>query len=354
MTTPTYCTSCGHELGVGRFCTNCGKPVPGRHPEAVPASDVSPPPVTERAPAPPTAVVPPPVGQLPPSPRYPLFADAPPPAAAPVEPYPTVMRPPDGAGTTSLPPVSPPTVPQGDPDRRPAAGWLPWLVALVLLALVAGVGGYLLVSSGDDDKADDRASNEQTNDPTDPTGDGATEPGQPDSSGTGGPVADPDPADVVDLTAGVTAEVPAVAGPSRDRANRPVRFVPENMWDGKPRTSWRMPGDGTGETLTFDLGQDVVITEVGMINGYAKVDGPDNWYRGNRRIRAVQWEFDDGTRITQEFADGQRIQMADIGPVATRTVRVHLLTVTPPGRGANGRDFTAISEIRFLGAPEGQ
>lgn len=353
MTTPTYCTSCGHELGVGRFCTNCGKPVPGRHPEAVPASDVPPAPATELAPAPPTAVVPPPVGDIPPSPRYPLFADAPPPAPPGAASYPTLVRPPGGAGTTSLPPVSPPTVPRGEPGRRPAPGWLPWLVALVLLALVAGIGGYLLVSSGDDDKADDRAGNEQTDDPTDRAGDGSTEPDQPDSSGTGGPVADPDPGDVVDLTAGVTAEVPAVAPPSRDRANQPVRFVPENMWDGKPRTSWRMPGDGTGETLTFDLGQDVVITEVGMINGYAKVDGPDNWYRGNRRIRAVQWEFDDGTRITQEFADGQRIQMADIGPVETSTIRVHLLTVTEPGKGANGRDYTAISEIRFLGAPVG-
>ncbi|QSR26072.1 hypothetical protein CFH99_10585 [Nocardioides aromaticivorans] len=348
MTTPTYCTSCGHELGVGRFCTNCGKPVPGRHPEAVPAPDVPTAPVTERAPAPPTAVVPPPVGQLPPSPRYPLFADAPPPAAPAADPYPTVARSPGGA-TTSLPPVSPPTRPQGDPGRRPAPAWLPWLVAFVLLALVAGVGGYLLVSSGDDDKAGDRGGSERTTDG--PAGDNATEPDQPDSSGTGGPVAQPDPADVVDLTTGVTAEVPAVAPPSRDRSNRPVRFVPENMWDGKPRTSWRMPGDGTGETLTFDLGQDVVITEVGMINGYAKVDGPDNWYRANRRIRAVQWEFDDGTRITQELADRQALQMADIGPVATRTIRVHLLTVTQPGRGANGRDYTAISEIRFLGAP---
>lgn len=347
MTTPTYCTSCGHELGIGRFCTNCGKPVPGRHPEAVPAPDVSPRPATE--PAPPTAVVPPPVGQLPPSPRYPLFADAPPTAAAPGEPYPTVAR--TSGATTSLPPVSPPTVPQAPSGRRSAPAWVPWLVALVLVALVAGVGGYLLVSSGDDDKAGDDTSTARTDDPTDRAGDGTTEPDQPDSSGTGGPVADPDPQDVVDLTAGVSAEVPAVAPPSRDRANRPVRFVPENMWDGEARTSWRMPGDGTGETLTFDLGQEVVITEVGMINGYAKVDGADNWYQGNRRIRAVQWEFDDGTRITQELTDGQRVQMADVGPVATRTVRVHLLTVTPPGRGPSGRDFTAISEIRFLGAP---
>lgn len=349
MTTPTYCTSCGHELGVGRFCTNCGRPVPGRHPEAVPASDVPPAPVTERAPAPPTAVVPPPVGQVPPSPRYPLFADAPPTAAPSADPYPTVVRA-SGAGTTSLPPLSPPTAPQGDPGRRPAPAWLPWLVALVLLALVAGVGGYLLVSAGDDDKADDRASSEPTRDLPGPSGDGSVAE-QPDSSGTGAPVAEPDPDDVVDLTADVRAEVPAVAPPSRDRANRPVRFVPANMWDGKARTSWRMPGDGTGQTLTFDLGQEVVITEVGMINGYAKVDGPDNWYRGNRRIRAVQWEFDDGTRVTQEFADDLEIQMADLGPVATRTVRVHLLTVTPPGKGPDGRDFTAISEIRFLGAP---
>lgn len=350
MTTPTYCSSCGHQLGVGRFCTNCGRPVPGRHPEAVPAPDAPPAPVAEGA-APPTAIVPPPVGQLPPSPRYPLFADASPTAAPPADPYPTVVRPAAGS-TTSFPPVSRPTLPPGD-ERRAAPGWLPWLVALVLLALVAGIGGYLLVSSGDDDSADDRAGDragkEQTTDG--PSGGGATEPDQPDSSGSGGPVAAPDPADVVDLTAGVSAEVPAVAPPSRDRANRPVRFVPENMWDDRPRTSWRMPGDGAGQTLTFDLGQDVVLTEVGMINGYAKVDGPDNWYRGNRRIRAVQWEFDDGTRITQEFADGQQIQMADIGPVATRTVRVHLLTVTPPGKGADGRDFTAISEIRFLGAP---
>ncbi|HWJ11546.1 MAG TPA: zinc ribbon domain-containing protein [Nocardioides sp.] len=350
MTTPTYCTSCGHELGVGRFCTNCGRPVPGRHPEAVPAPDVPPAPVTARPPAPPTAVVPPPVGALPPAPRYPLFAET-----GSADPQATVARPAAGAGTTSLPPVGPPT---GAPHGLPAGAgrttprWIPWLVALVLLALIGGVGGYLL-ASGDDtgDRAGDRAGDQQTLDPSDPSGEGATEPDQPDSSGTGGPVADPDPADVVDLSAELTAEVPAVAPPSRDRADQPVLFDPENMWDGKPRTSWRMPGDGTGTTLVFDLGRDVVITEVGMINGYAKVDGPDNWYRGNRRIRAVQWEFDDGTRITQELGERQRIQTIDVGPVATRTVRVHLLEVTPPGQGPDGRDFTAISEIRFLGAP---
>jgi hypothetical protein len=144
--------------------------------------------------------------------------------------------------------------------------------------------------------------------------------------------------------------VPAVAGPSRDRENNPVDFEARNLLDGRPRTSWRMPGDGTGETLTFDLGDPVVLTSVGLINGYAKVDGPDNWYRGNRRIRAVQWEFDDGTRITQDLEDRRTMQMVEIDPVETTAVRLHLVAVTPPGEGANARDFTAISEVRLLGA----
>jgi hypothetical protein len=232
--------------------------------------------------------------------------------------------------------------------------WLPWLVALVLLAVIAGVGAVLLLGGDDDGTAsDERGAAQPTSsgDPTDQGADGSAddEPDQPDSSGTGGPVEQPDPEDVVDLTPGVSAEVPAIAPPSRDRQNRPVRFRPANMWDDKPRTAWRMPGDGSGQSLTFEFDDDVVITEVGLINGYAKIDGPTNWYTANRRIRAVQWEFDDGTRVTQELDDRQVLQMVDLGPVETRTVTLHLLGVSAPADGVDGRDFTAISEIRFLG-----
>lgn len=329
MSTPTYCTSCGHELGVGRFCTNCGKPVPGRHPEAAPGTS---------APAAPAPVVPPPVGQLPPSARYPLFADAP--ASAP-----------DATSTriTPVPSFPPPPAPPPAPPVRRRVAWVPWVVAVVLLALVAGVGAVLLVGDGEDDSAAEDRPSGTTSAPTDQPSSGSPE--QPDASGTEGPVEAPDPEDVVDLTGDVTATVPAEAPPSRDRAGQQVRFVAANMWDGKPRTAWRMPGNGAGRTITFDLGQEVVITEVGMINGYAKVDGTDNWYQGNRRVRAVQWEFDDGTRVTQELADRREMQRAELGPIATRTVTVHLLVVTAPGTGPNSRDFTAISEVQLLGAP---
>lgn len=331
MTTPTYCTDCGHELGIGRFCTNCGRPVPGRHPEAKPTVSAPPAP-----PMPVPPVVPPSADHRPPSARYPLYADSPP----------TVVSP----APQSPPPAVPPFLPGTTYDDAPPRSnrWVLWTVALVLVAVVAGVGAFLLVGGDDDRAADDaRADQSQSDEPDDS---GSDDPEQPDSTGTGAPVDVPEPSEVVDLTADVSAEVPAVAPPSRDTRNQPVTFVPANMWDANPRTSWRMAGDATGETLTFDLGAEVVLTDVGMINGYAKVDGPTNWYRSNRRIRAVQWEFDDGTRITQEFADKQTMQMAAIGPVTTRSVKVHLLTVTAPGKGTSGRDFTAISEVRFLGA----
>ena len=82
------CTSCGHQLGVGRFCTNCGAPVdsshPGRHPgqharspgASAPSDDWRTDTAERRLSqaaadprTPPAAVAPPP------PPRYPLFAD---------------------------------------------------------------------------------------------------------------------------------------------------------------------------------------------------------------------------------------------------------------------------------------
>jgi hypothetical protein len=335
MTTPTDCTSCGHELGVGRFCTNCGQPVPGRHPEAAPVTSAP--------------VVPPPTGQLPPAARYPLYADAP---TSPPGPPPAA---PPAAMTQLAPPMpafaSPPPAPAS--GERSGTPWLPWLLGIVVLALVAGIGAFLLVSAGDDDARDGSAQEQRTDDagPTTPSSPGGSDEPQPDSTGTGSPVEPPATADLRDLTATAKAEVPATAPASRDRQNHPVTYVAGNMLDGRPRTAWRMPGDGTGATLVFDLGKDVVLTEVGLLNGYAKVDGADNWYRGNRRILAVQWEFDDGTRITQDLRERQGVQLQPVGPVATRRVMLHLVEVSTPGKGPNGRDFTAISDVRFRGAP---
>ncbi|HEU5035971.1 MAG TPA: hypothetical protein VFT70_03120 [Nocardioides sp.] len=101
------CTSCGHELGGGRFCTSCGRP-------------------TAPVPPPPPSTPPSPhAGQVAPSPRYPLFADE----------------------------VAPPYVapePPPDPGRGPRRVW-PFAVAAAALLLVIGVLAGVAVLSGDDD-----------------------------------------------------------------------------------------------------------------------------------------------------------------------------------------------------------
>src|SRR5204863_7123118 len=133
-------------LGVGRYCTNCGArvaelptdpPLPSwrDHPtiarsgELPPIPSVGPPPGTAPSAPPPP---PPLVGPPPSSARYPLYADdVAQPAATPAS-YGVV------------------------PARRRSA--TPWLIAFVVLALLALTGGALLLlaPSGDKD-ADDAA-----------------------------------------------------------------------------------------------------------------------------------------------------------------------------------------------------
>ena len=47
-------------------------------------------------------------------------------------------------------------------------------------------------------------------------------------------------------------------------------FVAANLLDGVRETSWRMPGDGTGASITFGFEGPVEVTQVGLVNGYAK------------------------------------------------------------------------------------
>jgi len=288
----SYCTHCGHHVELGRFCTNCGAPLA----EQPWRSDTA-----EREL---TAVLP----------ARPLYADE---AAAPQvvpEAEPTVVLP----RTPLAAPVAAP-----EPVRR-SRGHLLWLAAAGVVVLLCGLA-WLIGSGlpGDD---------------------------SPSGHNSVPSVADDE---VVDLTRGASASAPETARPNLDLSGDMVRYEASNLLDGVASTAWRMAGDGSGETLTITLPGPSVVTRVGLINGYAKVDQAGrheaNWYDRNRRVLEVEWLFDDGTSVVQRFDDTRRMQALDVGPIATSTIKLRLLIVSAPG----DRNYTAISDVLIKGAAAG-
>jgi hypothetical protein len=209
--------------------------------------------------------------------------------------------------------------------RRSVPPWLIGGLALAVIALIAGGLIFLVAPSGDEDADDsDRQRRGEQRDNT----------AKVDRRST------LTPADIV---------VPGSAPASVDEDGNPVTFEATNMIDSDPRTSWRMAGDGSGSVVTFTFDDAVTVTEVGLINGYAKTDPPHDWYAGNRRIEAVTWVFDDGTEVTQDFDEVQDPQMITVDAGETTKIELRILEVTEPGEGTDGRDFTAISDVEFVG-----
>lgn len=340
------CARCGHTLGVGRYCVNCGQPrdegvddwrTGTAERPAVRPAPTDPPPTPPPAPpssAPPPPVAPPPVWETPPQVRYPLYADEP---------------------TESPEPAEPPTLweaaaahqDQAPPRRRSALPWLPWVLVAAALVLVAVAGVRLLTGGADDEAAEDPGPTTSTSaDSPRATASRAPTPSPP----TPTPTPTAPPADPQDVAGAATASAPVTAPPGRDVDGKAVRYDAANFFDGRDDTAWRAPGDATGATLGFRLDGPTRLTSVGLLNGYAKSDPGYDGYTANRRVLSVEWVFDDGTVVVQDLASSRSVQTIDVD-VVTETVRLRLTSVSSPARGPAGRDYTAVSTVRLLGVP---
>ncbi|PZF80882.1 hypothetical protein C1I92_23910 [Jiangella anatolica] len=159
---------------------------------------------------------------------------------------------------------------------------------------------------------------------------------------------EPAAAGSAEVAAEAEVEVPGTAPDGVDGAGNEVSYAAANLVDGDPSTAWRVEGDAEGEEIVLTLPSARTITEVGIVNGYAKVDDEsgDRRYGQNRRVLEVTWIFDDGTEASyrlEETAEPQTFTLD--APVETTTVRVRLDEVSDPG----GRDFTAIGELSLVG-----
>ena len=325
------CPSCDHLLGVGRYCVSCGRP------STEPTADLTEP----RSEAPPhrAPVSPPPVYEAPPPARYPLFADEA--APAPTETPHAAYEPSPGLAETAvglpvlLPVPAPARLPPTAHRRRPGGPWRIAAAASVVALVLLGAGGMALLGDSDPDPS-----------ATDGTGSGSASPtSAPSETGEGG---EDGP---LDLTRFAEASPPGTASPSRDVRGNAVRYEAFNMLDGQPDTAWRIAGDASGQEVVFRLDGPTRITEVGLINGYAKVEPGYDGYSANRRIASVEWMFADGTVVPQTLVDGLSVQSVPVSDVVSDTVTLRILTVTEPASGPSGRDYTAISDVSLVGSP---
>lgn len=259
----------------------------------------------------------------------------------------------------AAPGASPPVPPDraGPPSKhrgKPAPPWIAWLVVGVTLVFVAVLGAWLVVRDpGTEPTATDPAVTESEG-PGDAEEPAAEEsPTEDPSPSEEPPTSEEPPADPVDLTGSATPQVPETAPPSRDVDGTPVTFDAANMMDGDPATAWRMTGDGTGAMLTFTFPEAVTVSRVGVVNGWAKTTVGDggaeyDWYHGNRRLLRAEWVVGDQV-FPQDLADSTAMQTLDIEPTETTTIGLRLIEISPPGTGSTGRDFTALSDVSFLG-----
>ena len=307
---------------MGRFCLNCGH----RIGEPAPAPPATPAPAAPEPPVEPTAL--------------PVQAADP----TPVPPVTPVRQESDWDPSEDLLPYEEVDGLTGDTPLRGRA-WIAWVLGAVLLV---GLVFVLLDAFGADggdggDAATDSSSSSATTD-----------------RGSDTPAGDAGSSEVptgvgkrVQLAAGATFGVPGTAPPTTDLDGDLVAYEATQMHDADPSTTWRTAGDATGQALSVTLAEPAVVLRVGLVNGYTKQVAGVDWYPRNRRILAVSWTFEDGTSVEQTFAERPGLQMIAVPPVQTSTVDLQITSVTPPGSGTLGRDYTAISEVSIIGRRAG-
>jgi hypothetical protein len=225
------------------------------------------------------------------------------------------------------------------------------ILALVLaFAMVGGIVAGLIVSFRTG-SAHQAAVAPQTVESTQPTAAastaGSTPPDSTPTPDASTATATPFEGNVVPVTpVGATAD--CQAPPATDDAGNPVTYLPASLLDGNPSTAWRCNDDGVGHTITVELGGQVTVAEVGLINGYAKIDPKSGAHRYGeyRRIAAVTWSFPDGTSFQQTLSDNTEVVQTIRIPVQTATqLTLTINSSTPPGSAAATRDAVLISEI---------
>lgn len=251
------------------------------------------------------------------------------------------------------PVTTPPVAPVGTPPRRRVT---PIALAVVAVLILVGVCVGLAVSL-------------TTEGGTEAGGGGADARGVTDAGGAGGGggagaasegETGGSPVDGAPPPAQEIRPVAATATAVRDSVNlrcgnQHVTYGPQELIDGDVNTGWGAgANDGTGQSITVELGGTFRLTEIGLSPGYLKIGPradtdcqPVEAFPRNRYIPRVEYRFDDGSTVVHDLPRVAAIQTLAVD-VVTSTVTITILeTVLPPGAD----DDTILSEATFAGTP---
>lgn len=261
------------------------------------------------------------------------------------------------AGPTPAPePASPGPAATGDSRRTVAllAG-----LGVVVLLLVLAIAALATRGSGDDEAA---TSDTTTTTPANPAAlppATTAPPGADGSAGGAGGGSSADGGPAASVASGPLQPVSAVASNIRAGVNLrcpPHNFIsydPSLLIDGNENTGWgASSSDGTGESITVSFANERHLTSVGLTPGYTKF-GPRadqncaavSAFPFNRFVTAVEYRFDDGSVVRQDFQQTPGMQTIPVDEV-TRSVTITILGTVRP---TNADDDTIISEAAFEG-----
>lgn len=132
-------------------------------------------------------------------------------------------------------------------------------------------------------------------------------------------------------------------------AGKNVSFSGDMVVDKMEMTSWGIPGDGSGESITFEWDQPVSIYHLGIGGGYSPEAASEMTDYDSRQPTKVLWKFDDGSTYEQRFGNLNGIQQVDPLNKPRRVSKVTMTiqeTSTPKGSSDSN---TYVNEIAILG-----
>lgn len=142
------------------------------------------------------------------------------------------------------------------------------------------------------------------------------------------------------------------AADATDDGGKKVSYAAGQTVDGDLATAWRCNGAGTREQLTFDLPAGTTVAELGLVNGYTKVDpaSDKDRYGEYRRILQVTWTVGDRQMSQTLSGSDEKVQVLRIPPTPADRVVLTIDKASAPGSKAATRDAVLISEAT-VGAP---